>query len=177
MTPQLIHHGNNSIDIELDQLTYSVYLLTLDPDLALSVVMAAIDASTENFASRHDLLQRTTEISLAQLRLDASAASDRESLAFEAVLYSDSSFATSKLALLLKEQTDGNPILLLDSGARIAFVLHHVLGHSINGGAAMMKIREKEYRTQLRKAYLQLASLQLEAYALAGNMLGQVALA
>src|SRR5262249_19858331 len=88
--------GNDAIDVELDQLTDSAYLLTLDPALALSVVMAAIDTSIdtsmENPASRRDLLRRTIEISLARLRLDASAASDRESLAVEALLYSDSGF-------------------------------------------------------------------------------------
>jgi hypothetical protein len=143
MTPQLIQPENNSIDIELDQLTYSAYLLTLDPDLALSVVIAAVDASMKDLASRGDLLRRTIEMSLAQLRLDASATSDRESLAVEALLYSNSSFATSKLALSLKEQTNGNPILLLDSGARIAFVLTQVLGYSTTGAAAMVQISEK----------------------------------
>ena len=177
MTPQLIQPLNNSIDVELDHLTYSAYLLTLDPDLALSLVMAAVDASMEDLAPHGDLLQRTIEMSLAQLQFDGSAASDRESLALEALLYSNSSFATSKLALSLKEQTNGNPILLLDSRARIAFVLTHVLGYSINGAAAMAQISEKEYLTQLRKAYLQLASLHLGASAIAGNMLGQVALA
>lgn len=175
MTPQLFQPGNDSIDTELDQLTYSAYLLTLDPDLAVSAVMAAIDASMEDPSSRGDLLQRTIEISLSQLRLDASATSDRESFPFEASLYSDSSFATSKRASSLKELTNGNPILVLDSSARIAFVLTHVLGYSINGAAAMAQLSEKEYLTQLRKAYLQLASLQLGAYAITGNMLGQVA--
>jgi hypothetical protein len=175
MTPQLNRPGNDSIDSEVDRLTYSAYLLTLDPDLALSVVMAAIDTSMEDLASHHDLLQRTIEISLAQLRLDASTPSDRESLAVEALLYSGSSFATSKLILSLKEQTNGNPILLLDSEARIAFVLHHVLGYSIDGAAAIALISEKEYHTHLRKAYLQLASLQLGAYTITDNMLGQLA--
>jgi hypothetical protein len=175
MTPQLIQPGNDTIDVELDQLTYSAYLLTLDPDLAFSVVMAAVDTSMEDHVPRHDLLRRTIEISLAQLRLNVSAASDRESLAVEALLYSDSSFATSKWALFLKEQADGNPILFLDSGARVAFVLHHVIGYSINGAAAMAQISEKEYHTQLLNAYLQLASLQLGPYVIAGNMLGQVA--
>ena len=176
MNAQTIQTGNNSIDIELDRLTYSAYLLTLDPDLALSVVMAAIDMSMEDLGSGSDLLKRTIEISLAQLRPDGSTTSDRESLAFAALLYGGSSIATPNLALALKEQTNGNPILLLDSCARIAFVLHHVLGFSINGAAAMARISEKEYHKQLRKAYLQLASLQLGAYAIAG-MLGQIALA
>src|SRR5215469_6402091 len=178
MTPQLIQPANDSIDAELDQLTYSAYLLTLDPDLAVSVVMAAIDASMEGLDARGDLLQRTIEISLSQLRLEASAASDRECFPFEASLYSDcSSFATSKRALSLKKLTNGNPILVLDSSARIAFVLTHVLNYSINGAAAMVQISEKEYLTQLRKAYLQLASLQPGAYAIAGNMLGKIGLA
>jgi DNA-directed RNA polymerase specialized sigma24 family protein len=104
--------------------------------------------------------------------------SDREALAPEALLYSDSSLATSKRALSLKEQTNGNPILLLDSGARIAFILRHVLGYSINEAAAMAQISQKEYRTQLRKAYLQLASLRLGAYdTITDHMLWEVALA
>ena len=170
MNPDLIQPGNNTIDGEFDQLTYSAYLLTLDPDLSLSVVMAAVDTSMAGHASRGDLLRRTVELSLAQVQLGAFAASDRAS-------YSDSSFVTPKWAFSLKEQTNSNPILLLDSDARITFVLHHVFGHSINGAAAMAQISEKEYRTRLRKAYLQLASFQLGAYAVAGYMLGQVALA
>jgi hypothetical protein len=167
----------STIDVELDQLAYSVYLLTLDPDLALSLAMAAVDASMEELSPHLDLLRRTIEISLAQLRLDTPAASGREFLPFEALLYSDASFAPSTLALSLKEQTNGNPILLLDSGARISFVLHHVLGYSINAAAGMAKISEKEYRTHLRRAYLQLASLQLGACAIAAYMFGQVAVA
>jgi len=177
MTPQLIQPAKNSIEVELDQLAYSAYLLTLDLDLALSVVMAALDAPTEERTSNGDLLRRTIEMSLAQLRLDSSAASDRESLAIEALLYSDSSFATSKLALSLKEQTNGNPILLLERSARIAFVLTHVLGYSINRAATMAQVSEKEYLTQLRNAYRHLASLQLGADRTAGSMLGQMALA
>lgn len=177
MTPQFIQPGNDSLDVELDQLTYSAYLLTLNPDLALSVVMAAVDASMEDLASHRDLLQRTIEISLAQLRLDTSAISDRESFPLEALLYQDSRLAGSKRALSLKALTNGNPILLLDSDMRIAFVLHHVLGYSINKAATIAQITEKEYHNQLRRAYLQLASLQLGAYPIAGNMLGQIALA
>jgi len=175
MTPQLIQPGNDNLDVELDQLTYSAYLLTLDPDLALSVVMAAVDASMEDLASHRDLLQRTIEISLAQVRLDASAISDRESLPLEALLYHESSLAGSKRALSLRALSNGNPILLLDSDARIAFVLHHVLGYSVHEAATMAHISEKEHLTQLRKGYLQLASLQLGPYATASYMLGQVA--
>src|SRR5579863_8506515 len=95
MTPQLIQPGNDCIDTELDQLAYSAYLLTLDPDLALSVVMAAVDAAIEDQASTHDVLQRTIEISLTQLRLNPSAVLDRESFPFEAFLYSDSGITAS----------------------------------------------------------------------------------
>src|SRR5262249_3989556 len=135
------------------------------------------DTSMDDLASHRDLLRRTIEISLAQLRLDTSAASDRQSLAAEALLYSNSSFTTSKPVVSLKEQMTVNPILLLDSGARIAFVLHHVLGYSINEAAAMTQITEKEYRTQLRNAYMQLASPQLGAHAIAGNLRRQITLA
>jgi hypothetical protein len=151
MTPQLIRPGTGTIDVELEQLTYSAHLLTLDPDLALSVVMAAIDRSMEDLASRDDLLGRTIEMSLAQFRLESSAASDRESLAVAALLYSDSSLATSTLALSLKEHTNGNPILLLESGARIAFVLHHVLGYGIKVVAAIAQISEKAYTHSCEK--------------------------
>jgi len=175
MTPQLIQTGNDSIDSELDQLTYSAYLLTLDPDLAFSAVMAAIDTPTQDLASRDDLLRRTIEISLAQLRLDTSAISDRQSSPLEALLYHDSSVAGSKRALSLKALTNGNPILVLDSDTRIAFVLHHVLGYSVHEAATMAHISEKEHLTQLRKGYLQLASLQLGPYPTASYMLGQVA--
>ena len=168
MTPQLIQPGNDTIDVELEHLTYFAYLLTLDPDLALSVVMTAIDTSTEDLASRDDLLRRTIEMCLAELRLKASTASDRDSLAVAALLYSDSSRAPSTLALCLKEQINGDPILLLKSAERIAFVLHHVLGYSINGAAAMAQIGGKEYHTQLRNAYAQLASPLLGPYAIAG---------
>ena len=115
MTPQLMQPGNDTIDVELDQLTYSAYLLTLDPDLALSVVMAAIETSMQDLASRDDLLRRTIEISLAQLRLESSATSDRESLALAALLYSDSSLARSTLALGLKEQMEDRKSTRLNS--------------------------------------------------------------
>ena len=177
MTPQLIQPKNDSIDSELDQLTYSAYLLTLDPDLALSVVMAAVDTAIEDHDSYRDLLQRTIEMSLAQLRLDSAEAADRESFPFEALLYRESSLAESKRARSLKELSHGNPILLLNSGARIAFVLNHVLGFGVSRAAAMAQMTEKEFHAQLRNAYLQLASLQLGIDVVASNMLDQIGLA
>jgi hypothetical protein len=177
MTPQLTHPGNDSIDSELDQLTYSAYLLTLDSDLALSVVMTAVDTAIGHHASHRDLLQRTIELSLTQLRFNPPSASDRESFPLETLLYSDSSFAASKRALSLKELTDGNPILLLDSGARIAFVLHNVFGYGIQAAAEMAQMTDKEFHSQLRKAYVQLASPRIGTDAIVGNVLGQIALA
>jgi len=53
--------------------------------------------------------------------------------------------------------------------------LHHVLGYSINEAAALVRLSEQEFGAQLRKAYLQLASLQLGTYAIAGDMLGPIA--
>jgi hypothetical protein len=170
MTPQLIQPEHDMNNVELDQLTYSAYLLMLDPGLALSVVMAAIERSMQDAASRADLLQCTIEMSLAQLRLRAGAESDRQSGALETLLYGDSSFAASKWAVSLKKQTDDSPILLLGLRARIAFVLHHVLGYSIQRGAAMVQISEKEYHTRLRNAYVQLAAPELGASAIAGYM-------
>lgn len=105
MTPQLIEPGNNNIDVELDRLAYYAYLLTLDPDLALSVVTAAIDTSMTHLASRHDLLQLAITISLAQFRLEPSAASDRESPAVAGLLFSDSRLVDVN-ARSLFERTD-----------------------------------------------------------------------
>jgi hypothetical protein len=66
MTPQLSQPADKNIDAELDRLTYSAYLLTLDPGLALSVVMAALDDSVGKPDA--NLLRRTVELSLQQLR-------------------------------------------------------------------------------------------------------------
>jgi hypothetical protein len=44
MTPQTRQPDTN-LQAELDQLTYSAYLLTLDPGKAFSVVARAIDGS------------------------------------------------------------------------------------------------------------------------------------
>ena len=167
--------GDDAIDAELDQLVYSAYLLTLDSDKAFSAVMEAAELSLDDSASHGDLLRRIIDISLVQLGLDTPAEWDRESSAVEALLYSESNFARSKTALFSKEQANRNPILLLDSGARISFVLHHVLGYSINEAAALVRLSEQEFGAQLRKAYLQLASLQLGTYAIAGDMLGPIA--
>ena len=47
MTPQMSQTTDNNLQAELDRLTYSAYLLTLDPGKAFSAVMRAIDGSLE----------------------------------------------------------------------------------------------------------------------------------
>lgn len=161
MTPQLIETANKDIDGELDRLTYSAYLLTQDPGLAISVVMFALEGAESDHSSRPNLLRRTVELSLQQLRRDSLTRLDRESSGFETLLYGDATAAESKRALSFKETLNGNPILLLDYAARVTFVLHHVLNYQITEAAAMLEMSEKEYRGHLRESYLQLASLRV----------------
>jgi hypothetical protein len=173
MTPQFGQTTVTDFDAELDRLTYSAYLLTLDPAVALSVVMAALDASSEEVTGDHDLLGRTVELSLEQLRVESRSGWDRESSVYDAVLYADSKVTTSKPFLWLTQEINGNPIVLLDSSPRIAFVLHHVLGYEVKEAVAKAKMSEEEFRAQLRKAYVQLASVHLHSHS---NLLGQSAL-
>jgi hypothetical protein len=174
MTPQMIEEANNSIQAELDRLTCSAYLLTLDPALALSVVMTAVEVAQKEISPPSNLLRRTVELSLQELRRKSTGRSDRESPAFEVLLYGDATTIESKHALLFKENTSANPILLLDYSARVTFVLHHVLGYKINEAAAMVEMSEKEYRAHLRRAYLQLASLHFVSAASASSVVGEV---
>ena len=174
MTPQLIETANKGIEAELDRLTYSAYLLTLDPGLAMSVVMIALEGAQEDLSSPRNLLQRTVELSLQQLQRDYTERLDRESSAFEALLYGDAIAAESKRALSLKEKLSGNPIVLLDYAARTTFVLHHVLGYPITKAAAMLEMSEKEYRAHLRESYLQLASLHVPTAAPANSAVAEM---
>jgi hypothetical protein len=177
MTSQSIGAKGSGIEAELDRLTYSAYLLILDPTLALSVVMTAVAGAEEGLDAPPDLLRRTVEFSLAQLRHESPVSVDREASAFEVVLYAYSAGAPSKRSLSLKETMRGNPVLLLDSKARIAFVLHHVLGYTTSEAARMAKVSEKELHAHLRKAYLQLASLQFGLPSVATNVVVESALA
>jgi DNA-directed RNA polymerase specialized sigma24 family protein len=167
MTPQLSQPAEKNIDAELDRLTYSAYLLTLDPGLALSVVMAALDDSLGEPDA--NLLGRTVELSLQQLRREANSGRDRECSAAEVVLYADHQIPSSSHILRMNEDAGSNLILSLSSGSRIAFVLHHILGYTIKEAAVMAHITEKECRAQLRNAYLQLASSKLGFEALAST--------
>jgi hypothetical protein len=160
MTPQFSQAADNHIESEVDRLTYSAYLLTLDPGVAVSVVMTAIDGSLEEITFGPDVLERTVELALEHLRRE-SVEWDGESSAFDAVLYGHSAAITSPTLQSLKDM-NSNPILLLDSTSRIAFVLHHVLGCKVSDAAAKARLSEKQYRAELRRAYLQLASLRLQ---------------
>jgi hypothetical protein len=176
MTPKVSQAADMQIQSELDRLTYSAFLLTLDPGVAVSVVMTAIDGSLEEISTGPDLLERTVELALEQLRRESRMEGDGESSAFDAMLYGHSAANNSPTFQSLKDLS-GNPILLLDSTSRIAFVLHHVLGYTLGEAAAKARMDETEYRAQLRKAYLRLAAFQFEEQVLAGNVLEEAALA
>jgi hypothetical protein len=176
MTQQISQVADKHIESELDRLTYSAYLLTLDPGVAVSVVMTAIDGSLEEITSGPDLLERTVELALGQLQRESRTEGDGESSASDAVLYGHSAAINSPTFQSLKDLSD-NPILLLDSTSRIAFVLHHVLGYQLGEAAAKAQMDETEYRAQLRKAYLHLASFHSEGRVSGGKFLEAPALA
>ena len=175
MAPQISQPADN-LQAELDRLTSSAYLLTRDPGVAVSVVMTAIDGSLEHITIDSDLIERTVELSLHQLRKESIAVWDRESSAVDAVLYGHSTAIDSPAFRSLKELS-GNPILRLESTSRIAFVLHDVLGYTIHDAAGKAQVSEKQFRTQLRNAYLQLASVRLENEFRTNHEAGKSALA
>jgi hypothetical protein len=160
MTPQTSQTDTN-LQAELDRLTYSAYLLTLDPGKAFSAVARAIDGSLEETNPDCDLLERTVELALEEVLVESEARWDGESSAYDVVLYGRSAAINSKAFQSLQD-LNGSPILLLDSTSRIAFVLHHLLGFKISDAAVKARLTEKQYRAQLRRAYLQLASFRLE---------------
>ena len=63
MSPQMSETTDN-LETELEQLTYSAHLLTLDPAVAHSVVITAIDGSLDEITAEPNLLERTVELSL-----------------------------------------------------------------------------------------------------------------
>src|SRR5437016_10491563 len=160
MAPE-ISQSDENLQAELDRLTYSAYLLTLDPGKAFSAVARAIDGSLQENTANSDLLERTVQLALEDVLYESGARWDGESSAYDALLYGRSAAINSK-AFQSLEDLDGSPILLLDSAPRIAFVLHHLLGFKIRDAAAKVRLTEKQYRAQLRRAYLQLASFRLE---------------
>jgi hypothetical protein len=160
MTPHTIQVVGHNLQTELERLAYSAYLLTLDPGVALSVVMTAVDESLEESSHDLNLLERTVELSLQQLRRDSTIGWDGESSVFDVALYGHSTAMNSQTLQLLKDLSS-SPIVMLDSNSRITFVLHHVLGYKIREAAAKRQVSETEYGAQLNNAYLQLASFQL----------------
>jgi hypothetical protein len=160
MTPQTSQTVTN-LQAELDQLTYSAYLLTLDPGKAFSAVERAIDGSLEETTIHSDLLERTVELALEDVLCESRTSWDGESSAYDVVLYGHSQ-ATNSPAFQSLQDLKGSPIVLLDATSRVAFVLHHVLGYTIGNAAAKARLTEKQYRAQLRRAYVQLASFRLQ---------------
>ena len=160
MTPQT-SKTDTHLEAELDRLTSSAYLLTLDPGKAFSAVERALDGSFEETAVQSDLLERTVELALEDVLCESRTSWDGESSAFDVVLYGHSQAINSKAFQSLQD-LNGSPILLLDATSRVAFVLHHVLGYQIGDAAAKARLTEKEYRAQLRRAYVQLASSRLQ---------------
>jgi hypothetical protein len=160
MTP-LTSQADTNLQTELDRLTYSAYLLTLDPGKAFSAVARAIDGSLEETSPNSDLLERTVELALEEVLFESEARWDGESSAYDVLLYGRSAAINSKAFQSLQD-LNGSPILLLDSTSRIAFVLHHLLGFKISDAAAKARLTEKQYRVQLRRAYVQLASFRLQ---------------
>ena len=161
MTPQMSRTTDDDLQAEIDRLTYSAYLLTLDPGKAFSAVVRAIDGSLEETTVNSDLLERTVELALEEVLCESGKRWDGESSAFDVVLYGHFAAINSQAFQSLQDLS-GSPILLLDSTSRIAFVLHHLLGYKIGDAAAKARLSEKQYRSQLRRAYLQLAAFRLE---------------
>ena len=160
MTPKTSQTDTN-LQTELDQLTYSAYLLTLDPGKAFSAVARALEGSPEETTPNSALLERTVELALEEVLFESEARWDGESSAYDVLLYGRSAAINSKAFQSLQD-LNGSPILLLDSTSRIAFVLHHLLGFKISDAAVKAGLTEKQYRAQLRRAYLQLASFRSE---------------
>jgi len=161
MTPQMSQTTDDNLQAEIDRLTYSAYLLTLDPGKAFSAVVRAIDGSLEETSVNSDLLERTVALALEEVLCESGTSWDGESSACDVVLYGRLAAINSKAFQSLQDLS-ASPILLLDSAPRIAFVLHHLLGFKIRDAAAKVRLTEKQYRAQLRRAYLQLASFRLE---------------
>jgi hypothetical protein len=161
MTPQMSQTTDDNLQPEIDRLTYSAYLLTLDPGKAFSAVVRAIDGSLEETSVNSDLLERTVALALEEVLCESGTSWDGESSVCDVVLYGRLAAINSKAFQSLQDLS-GIPILLLDSTSRVAFVLHHVLGYKIGDAAAKARLTEKQYRAQLRRAYVQLASFRLQ---------------
>lgn len=165
-----------NLDAELEQLAFSAYLLTLDADAALSVVMAALDASLEDLDASQDLQLSTVKLSLKRLRSAADLTTDHESSVYDALLYGNAN-GTSSILSLWRKELSSNAITSLETRSRVAFVLHHVLAYKIEEAAALAGVSEKQFRAQLRRAYVELAAYELGANPYGSDVLGESALA
>lgn len=159
MTHESVQPATTSIKAELERLAYYAYLLTRDPDSAVLAVMTALSSSANELTGQTDLQGRTVEIALLNLPDEPA---DRENPAPHPKPCLETTVADSKRLTSWKEDLDGSPIFSLDSRDRIAFVLHHVIGYSIEDAALLLEMTETEFRAHLRSAYLQLASGQIE---------------
>ena len=130
MTPQISQAADRHIESELDRLTFSAYLLTLDPGVAVSVVMTAIDESHEEIITGPDLLERAVELALEQLRRESRTEGDAESSPFDAVLYGHSAAINSPTFQSLKDlsskqitiQTDDDQIITIHRSRKTKFL-------------------------------------------------------
>jgi hypothetical protein len=161
MTANASQTTDRDLQAELDRLTSSAYLLTLDSGKSFSSVVKAIDESIERATISSDLLGRTVEFALEETLRESRASWDGESSAFDAVLYGHSAAVNLPVLQSVKD-LGSSPIVLLDSTCRIAFVLHHMLRYTISDAARKARMSERQYRTHLRRAYVQLASFGLQ---------------
>lgn len=124
-------------------------------------MLTALDWSLEKPVQNSDLKRCTVELSVRHLQNQAAMDANNELPPYDSVLYDDSRMANSKQFSFSEEDMSNKPILALDSGSRIAFVLHHVLGYTIEESALLADMDVKGFGAQLRSAYVQLVSGRL----------------
>ena len=81
MTPQISQTPKNNLQAEIDWLTHSAYLLTLDLGKAFSAVERAINRSPAETTVQSDLLERTVEAALEGVLCEAGTSWDGEASA------------------------------------------------------------------------------------------------
>lgn len=103
MTPQMSQTPENNLQDELDWLTYSAYLLTLDPGKAFSPVIRAIDGSLEETTFESGLLERTVELALEDVLGESGTSWNREASAYDVALYGRLSAINSEALQVLRD--------------------------------------------------------------------------
>src|SRR5579864_7935039 len=125
---------DKSINAEFDRLTYSAYTLTLDPGLALSVVMIAIDDFLDELAGNTNRRERTVELSLQQLRRETTSRWNRESSATEVVLYGlHNSWLKPHSARERRRRQQCNSVAQFRFAESLSFTSHSWLCHQRSG--------------------------------------------